>query len=323
MSQLFKPFNPLLNPNIWHKPNKPRLEAAWLNNLTFMDYYYRIEEIAINMFEWSGLPESVDERFIELVLCEYGYGVYFDDPVMGNLFLTCMTMGPFDVYRYPRKRMAYAVDDYQKELNENNSVLVYNNYLHTNTLTTIILYARRLSDIERSIEVNIRAQKTPVLITCEEEQQFTMKNAYKDYDGNMPVIYANKGVFDPKAIQAIQTQAPFVADKLMIIKRQIWNEMLTFFGVENGNSEKKERLITDEVMSNLGSVQAQRYVMLNSRRKAAEQINKMFGTDIEVNFRQDFSALNTQMPTTTTMTTGSAESIDARAVDLPRNTPLN
>ena len=134
MSQLFKPFNPLLNPNIWHKPNKPRLEAAWLNNLTFMDYYYRIEEIAINMFEWSGLPESVDERFIELVLCEYGYGVYFDDPVMGNLFLTCMTMGPFDVYRYPRKRMAYAVDDYQKELNEKNSVLVYNNYLHTNTL---------------------------------------------------------------------------------------------------------------------------------------------------------------------------------------------
>ena len=144
MSQLFKPFNPLLNPNIWHKPNKPQLEAAWLNNLTFMDYYYRIEEIAINMFEWSGLPESVDERFIELVLCEYGYGVYFDDPVMGNLFLTCMTMGPFDVYRYPRKRMAYAVDDYQKELNEKNSVLVYNNYLHTNTLTTIILYARRL-----------------------------------------------------------------------------------------------------------------------------------------------------------------------------------
>ena len=99
--------------------------------------------------------------------------------------------------------------------------------------------------------------------------------------------------------------------------------MLTFFGVENGNSEKKERLITDEVMSNLGSVQAQRYVMLNSRRKAAEQINKMFGTDIEVNFRQDFSALNTQMPTTTTMTTGSAKSIDARAVDLPQNTPLN
>ena len=122
--------------------------------------------------------------------------------------------------------------------------------------------------------------------------------------------------------RSIQTQAPFVADKLMIIKRQIWNEMLTFFGVENGNSEKKERLITDEVMSNLGSVQAQRYVMLNSRRKAAEQINKMFGTDIEVNFRQDFSALNTQMPTTTTMTTGSAESIDARAVNLPQNTQL-
>lgn len=317
-----KPFNPLLHMPGWQKPNKPRLEAMWLNNTTFMDYYYRIEEIAINMFEWANLPDSVDERFIELILCEYGYGVYFDDPVLGNLFLTCMTMEPLDVYRYPKKRRAYAVNGYQKELTDKDSVLVYNNYLHTNTLTTIILYARRLADIERSIEVNIRAQKTPVLVTCEEAQQLTMKNAYKDYDGNMPVIFANTGIVDPRSIQSIQTQAPFVADKLMIIKRQIWNEMLTFFGVENGNSEKKERLITDEVMSNLGSVQAQRYIMLNSRRKAADQINKMFGTNIEVNFRQDFSALNTEMPTTTTMTTGSRESIEARQVENPNNTTL-
>lgn len=317
-----KPFNPLLHRPGWNKPNKPRLEAMWLNNVTFMDYYYRIEEIAINMFEWANLPDSVDERFIELILCEYGYGVYFDDPVLGNLFLTCMTMEPLDVYRYPTKRRAYSVNDYQKELTDKDSVLVYNNYLHTNTLTTIILYARRLADIERSIEVNIRAQKTPVLVTCEEAQQLTMKNAYKDYDGNMPVIFANTGIVDPRSIQSIQTQAPFVADKLMIIKRQIWNEMLTFFGVENGNSEKKERLITDEVMSNLGSVQAQRYIMLNSRRKAAEQINKMFGTNIEVNFRQDFSALNTDMPTTTTMTTGSAQSLEARQVENPNNSTL-
>ena len=317
-----KPFNPLLHMPGWNKPNKPRLEAMWLNNVTFMDYYYRIEEIAINMFEWANLPDSVDERFIELILCEYGYGVYFDDPVLGNLFLTCMTMEPLDVYRYPTKRRAYSVNDYQKELTNKDSVLVYNNYLHTNTLTTIILYARRLADIERSIEVNIRAQKTPVLVTCEEAQQLTMKNAYKDYDGNMPVIFANTGIVDPRSIQSIQTQAPFVADKLMIIKRQIWNEMLTFFGVENGNSEKKERLITDEVMSNLGSVQAQRYIMLNSRRKAADQINKMFGTNIEVNFRQDFSALNTEMPTTTTMTTGSRENIEARKVENHNNTTL-
>lgn len=317
-----KPFNPLLKMPGWQKPNKPRLETMWLNNVTFMDYYYRIEEIAINMFEWANLPDSVDERFIELILCEYGYGVYFDDPVLGNLFLTCMTMEPLDVYRYPKKRRAYSVNDYQKELTDKDSVLVYNNYLHTNTLTTIILYARRLADIERSIEVNIRAQKTPVLVTCEEAQQLTMKNAYKDYDGNMPVIFANTGIVDPRSIQSIQTQAPFVADKLMIIKRQIWNEMLTFFGVENGNSEKKERLITDEVMSNLGSVQAQRYIMLNSRRKAAEQINKMFGTNIEVNFRQDFSALNTEMPTTTTMTTGSAQSLEARRVENPNNSTL-
>ena len=105
-------------------------------------------------------------------------------------------------------------------------------------------------------------------------------------------------------VQAMKTDAPFVADKLNTLKRQTWNEAMTIFGVENANVEKRERLVTDEVLSNLGSVQAQRYTMLNSRRQAADKINKMFGTHIEVNFRQDFSALNT------TTTTTSADIVD-------------
>mgnify|MGYP000576745455 FL=1 len=44
---------------------------------------------------------------------------------------------------------------------------------------------------------------------------------------------------------------------------------------------------------------AQRYIMLNSRRQAAEKINKMFGTNIKVNFRQEFETFNEDMDTTT------------------------
>lgn len=301
------PFKPLLIN--YKKAEKPRIAAKYLNDVTFLDYYYRLEEIAVNMFEWSGIPDSIDERFIELVLCEYGYGVYFKDVAMGDLFLTCMIGAPLNVYRIPMYRRAYSVNGYQKDLTDQDSVIVYNNFMHTNTLSTIYLYARKLADLDRSIDVNVKSQKTPVLITCEEGERLSMKQAYSDYDGNVPVIFGSKS-FDPKNIQAIQTASPFVADKLMIIKRQIWNEALTFFGVENGNSEKKERLVTDEVMSNLGGVQAQRYIALNSRRQAAKQINKMFGTSIEVNFRQDFSALNTDMPTTTTMRT-TADYVDS------------
>lgn len=292
-------FNPL-------KMQKPKRSwiAQKLNNDTFIDYMTRLQEIAINMFEWSGLPETVDERFIELTLCEYGYLVYFDDEVLGNLVATSMIGGPLDMYRIPINRRAYAYNGYQKNLTNKDSVLIFNNYLHTPSMLTIILYARRLYEIERTIDVNVKAQKTPVAILCDESQLFTMKNVYEKYDGNEPIIFGAKNL-DLKGIQCMQTEAPFVADKLNILKRQIWNEAMTIFGVENANTEKRERLVSDEILSNLGGVQAQRYVMLNSRRQAAKQINKMFGTDIEVNFRQDFSALNTELPTTTTTDTGS------------------
>lgn len=305
-------FNPLQRP-------KKSWEAKKLNNDTFIDYFTRLQEICINMFEWSNLPDTVDERFLELTLCEYGYAIYFNDEVIGDLVATSMIGGPLDVYRIPTRRTAYSVNGYQKNLTDKDSVLIFNNYLHTPSMLTIILYARRLYEIERTIDVNVKAQKTPVAILCDESQLFTMKNVYEKYDGNEPVIFGARNL-DMKGIQAMKTDAPFVADKLNILKRQIWNEAMTIFGVENANAEKKERLVTDEVLSNLGGVQAQRYVMLNSRRQAAKKINKMFGTEIEVNFRQDFSALNTNMPTTTTMQT--TDDIISHSVDMPGRNPL-
>lgn len=285
-------FNPLL------KKGK-KWDAKWLNDSTYLDYLYRLQNIAVNMFEWSGLPDTVDERYLEMTLCEYGFAVYFNDEVLGNLALSCMIGGDLDVYRIPIDRRAYANNGYQKNLTNKDSVLIFNNYMHTNSMETIMLYARRLYEIERTIDVNVKAQKTPVALLCDEAQRLTLLNLYKQYDGNEPVIIGAKNL-DLNSINTISTEAPYVADKLNILKRQIWNEAMSIFGVENSNSEKKERLVTDEVLSNLGYVQAQRYVMLNSRRDAADKINKMFGTNIEVNFRQDFSALNPDAPTTTT-----------------------
>lgn len=289
------------NPLSYKKPKRDWM-AKKLNNDTFIDYLTRLQEIAINMFAWDGLPDTVDERFIELTLCEYGYLVYFNDEQIGDLVATAMVGGQLDMYRIPVNRRAYAYNGYQRDLTDKDSVLIYNNYLHTPSMMTILLYARRLYEIERTIDVNVKAQKTPIAILCDESQLFTLKNCYEKYDGNEPVIFGAKNL-DLNTIQCMKTDAPYVADKLNILKRQIWNEALTLFGVENANTEKKERLVTDEILSNLGGVQAQRYVMLNSRRQAAKQINKMFGTDIEVNFRQDFSALNVDMPTTTTENT--------------------
>jgi hypothetical protein len=272
------------------KSKKQRWASAELNNKTYIDYYDRLMELALNVFEWENLPPTVDERFLELTLYEMGYCLYFDDPIIGNLALTCTIGGRLDVYRIPILRRAYAVNGYNKMCSAKDSVLIFNNYLHTPTLLTIELFARRLYEIERSIDVNVKGQKTPKAILSSEQQRLTMKNLFMQYDGNEPFIFGDKNL-DIEGIKSLDIGSPFVADKLQILKHQIWNEALTFLGIENSNQDKKERLVSDEVGSNYGNVEAQRNVMLNARRQAVKKINAMFGTNISVKFRSSLATM--------------------------------
>ena len=265
---------------------KAKWESALLNNRTYLQYYNRLLELAINMYEWKNLPDTVDERFLELTLFSDGMAVYFRDEILGDLCLQTMIGGNLDVSRIPMERTAYAANGYQVRLDPTNSVIIFNNYTHTNSMLDIEMYARRLYNIERTIDVNVNAQKTPVMVIGSEAQRLTLKNLMMQYDGNEPFIYGDDKL-NVNALNVLRLDAPYVADKLNILKRQIWNEALTYLGIENSNTEKKERLVTDEITSNLGGVEAQRFCRLNARRKAADQINAMFGTNITVDFREE------------------------------------
>lgn len=263
-------------------------ESMVLNNLTYRQYLNRLTELAISMFEWKNLPDTVDARYLELRLFETGCMVYFKDEVIGDLCLDCIVNGRLDVYGNPLLRRAYSgYNNYQKLLKYNNSVIIWNNYLHGNSILDVEMFARKLYNIDRIIDVNANAQKTPVLLQGTEKQRLTLLNLYKEYDGNAPFIFGDKNL-DINSLKAFSTNAPYVCDKLYQLKTQIWNEALTYLGISNINIQKKERLITDEVTRNQGGTIASRYSRLESRRQAVEKINNMFGTNIEVNYREDF-----------------------------------
>ena len=261
------------------------------NKQTFDLYYSQLSNLALNVFKWENLPDEIDYRFLEWVLYTRGYCLFFRDEVTEKyLTLECAIGGDFNVYRIPKYRRAFSVSGYQASRNDKNSVIIFNDYLHTPTNIYIQQYARRLALIERTIDVNTNAQKTPVMIVCDENQQLSMKNLYQQYDGNEPFIFANKNLGISDGVKVLNTQAPALFDKLQILKHQIFNEALTFLGIENSNSDKKERLVEAEVGSNYGNVEMQRFVFLNARRQACEQINRMFGLNVEVKY-------NSELPT--------------------------
>lgn len=279
-------------------PNKRKNKNyIWLNDITYQYWFNRIMEIACNAYEWKNLPDSVDERFLEIGLFSKGEMIYFNDDVLGNLCLSVADAGKLDMYQIPQRRGACGINGYRKELSADDSVIIYNNYLRVPTAYIADIYARRLTDIDRTIEVNVKAQKTPVLLRTSEEMRLTLKNAYEQYEGNAPVMVVDKD-FDLKSIEALTTAAPNMFSSLYELKKDTWCECLSVLGIENAIS-KRERLLASEVISNLGAVYAQRYTGLNSRREAADKINEMFGTNIEVDFRQNTAPINDESPTTT------------------------
>lgn len=254
-------------------------------------YFNRLLELSISMFEWKNLPDTIDERYLETALFWTGHAIFFEDKDIGYLALEAMLGGQFDVYRIPTDRRAISVNGYQKDLTPNDSVIIYNNMIHTNSFESVYTFAKNLYDIDNTIQVNLQAQKTPILITCDESEKLTMQNLYQQYIGNMPVIFGSKQI-KPNSIQVLKTDAPFLADRLIAMKMQIWNEALTYLGISNVNIQKRERLLNDEVHRNMGATIASRYSRLESRRQACEKINKMFGLDISCDYREDFQVID-------------------------------
>ncbi|UWG06606.1 MAG: Connector [Bacteriophage sp.] len=229
------------------------------------------------------MPDTIDVRYLEQVLITQGAAVFFRDEVLGFLCLPVTLNGKLDVYGNPRDFVAISDTGYTKNLNVNNGVIIYNNYLRTPNIFDIKYYADRLYQYDRIIDVNINAQKTPILIKADQNEILTMKNVYQKYDGNQPVIYGKKTLSDD-SLTVLKTDAPWVADKIYDLKAKIWNEALTQLGIPNSDTTKRERMIKDEVLTAQGAVIATRNSPEKMRQIACDKINKMFGLDIWYQF---------------------------------------
>lgn len=253
----------------------------------YQQYYGRIKELSMVMFDWQGVPETVDIAFLEKTLFLHGKAVFFKDEALGHLALKCATEGGLNVYGIPKYRRAYADNGYQNRLTEADSVVIWNNYLHGNSATDAQVFARRLANIDVAIDINVHAQRTPILIRCSEQQRLTLMNMYAKYSGGEPFIFGDNNL-DINSMTVFTTGAPYVVDKLREEKNQVWNEMLTYLGISNTNITKRERLVTDEVIRGQGGTIASRYSRLQMRRMACEEINKMFGLHMDCDYREDY-----------------------------------
>lgn len=255
-------------------------------NAVFHDYYSRLKAIALSVFEWKDLPPTCNARFLEDTLFHYGCAIFVDDPEMAYLTVKATPAAELNVYNEPVAYQAFSTG-YSRMFDRDECVYIRNNYLDKSTDSTIGLFAERLTVLEMTMSVNINAQKTPILIRCDEKTRLSLENVYRQYSGDMPHIFGTKALGD-KPIEAIVTGAPFVANLLREEKRAVWNEALEFLGINtNPADKKKERLIVNEVESNNEQIDIQASTMLLCRERACEEINEKFGLNVSVRKRAE------------------------------------
>lgn len=269
-------------------------ESLMLNQASFYYYLDRLTELALSRFKWNKLPETVDARFLELIEFTEGKALYFNDDIMGDLALKFAVGGRLSVYREPLDRYVIADNGYSKNCTEKDSVIIWNNMLHQNTYPQMLYYAKLIWDLDMTVRVNAKAQKTPIILVCDEVERLSVLNMYKEYDGNSPVIRGRKGINN--SMEVLQTGAPYVADKIYALKTQYWNEALTLLGISNVTYQKKERMLSDEVERTQGGVIASRKSALSERERACEKINRMFNTDISVEYDEELNEMDTSLP---------------------------
>lgn len=263
--------------------------AMMINNSTYIDYLDRLKMIAISLFEWKGLDDIAGygaSRFMELALYENGRACFLKDETKGYMVLRANPDDKYNIYMLPNKILAWSLG-YKKEIAFDDCVYVMNNLLAKPTAETLQLMSYRLFETERTIDVNLIAMKTPILIEGDTKTILTLKNVYMQYSGNVPFIFGNKQFDISNKLNVLNTQAPYLVDKLELHKHEIWDECMTFLGINNANTDKKERLITDEVNSNNDLINYYLNCFYKTRKEACDMINEKYGLDIKIELNKD------------------------------------
>lgn len=273
-------------------PNQIQKEVG---NFYYWHYAKYLSQLTFQLFEWENLPDTVDPRFLEMMLHTHGYVGFYKDE--NDKFVATNGAAGLKLNRYLQptvfqtvsanpndEKISYDIFNYGDDpemIKENrHGLVIWNNDLHIPTMDSVIMFAKKLANASEIIDINLNAQKTPVLITAEDTNKFSLMNIYNQYEGNAPVIVANKH-FDPKSIDVYKTDAPFVVDKINDQKNAYWSEFFTMLGIKNVAVDKKERLTSAEATSGNERDEASENVMLKSRLEFVERAKILYPNELE------------------------------------------
>lgn len=263
---------------------KKLINSQLTNMKTYLMYREEMLTLAENVFEFKNLPEYIDVSYLNKTLLRNGSIAFFMDEVLGLIALPYDVIGNFDIYGRPLEIMARAANGtYYKKLKRDEFVIMYDNNGRYPIFLDVCQMAERIALSKRTIDVNIVQQRTPRIWKTSQDKKKTLQDMLANIDGMEENIATYESI-DIDDINVVLAPAPYVADKIDMHLDKEWAEFYRLIGVANLIEQKKERMIRDEMSASQGGTIASRFYRFEPRKRAIDEINKKFGTNIEVSF---------------------------------------
>lgn len=262
--------------------------AEYENQIQFQDIFINFMQLVLNMFEWKNLPETCNSRFLERTLFFDGKALFFDDPNLGFINTAVNLNKGLNLYGENIYRTAYTANGYNIERNEDNSVLIRNNDYMWPSVFTVEIYAKKVLDAQRSIDVYAKNMKYPLVLRANKDNQTSVQTLVDEKESNEYIIIVNQGVFSQDNLDPINLSIP--SDGLTVLwqhKRNLFDEFYTRYGINNVGNDKKERLITDEAQAKAQILELNIDLMYDKRKDACNQINEMYDLNVSVDLKLD------------------------------------
>lgn len=275
--------------NAMIKPSTIHVENTGLNR-----YFERyLLQKAISVFEWK-LPERWSKNYFLYVLYCWGFLAIFDSKQFGVIPQGCSLRG-YNIFYQPTN--AIITNPLIKDIKEpeigKECVIMRLQPDYGGIMDIVSYYANLMALASESLGVNLVNSKLSYVFGAENKAQAeSFKKMFDQITSGNPAAFVDKTLFDengqPRWFTFLNNlQANYVADRILSDMRTIENMFDTEIGIPNANTDKRERLITDEVNANNFETKSKCALWLESLKEGCKEANEMFGLDLDVNWRQE------------------------------------
>ena len=281
-------------------------QASATTYRTYASWWQLFYTAAVTRFKWEGLPDCIDERYLETCLFMRGtvalcYRTSKPNQPIPYIVAPYATEGKLDLYNNPNKIRLLTANGQQftrhanmwfrrtgnqygsaSDLMPANAAICWDSVTRLPLFNSIDMACRRLAEFDVTIDQHVRSQRVPYVFVVPEEGRANAEAMYNKVDQGDPAIYISPTATSVVQVNALNTGVDYIADKLLNDELKIVSQTYTLLGIDNNAAaEKKERVQTAETVANNEQFLIQRRSCLAARQKFADDALRVFGLDLE------------------------------------------